>query len=111
AVAGVDTAEGREFFPRLVKAIFPLTYNLARSLVQAFPPAKLKKIERVLDVAAGSGAWSLPFAQALPEARITAMDYPEVTAVTRQYAQQFGVAGQYEYLEGDLRQVAFGQKE
>ena len=42
-------------------------------------PAKLKKIERVLDVAAGSAAWSLPFAQALPNGRVTVVDYAEVT--------------------------------
>jgi ubiquinone/menaquinone biosynthesis C-methylase UbiE len=111
SVTGVDTSEGREFFPRLVRAIFPLTYTGARSLVQAFPQAKLKKIERVLDVAAGSGAWSLPFAQAVPNARVTAVDYPEVTAVTREYAQHFGVGDRYDYLEGDLRQIDFGQKQ
>jgi 3-hydroxy-5-methyl-1-naphthoate 3-O-methyltransferase len=110
-VAALDTAEGREFFPRLVRAIFPITYNAARGLVQGFPQAKLKKIERVLDVAAGSGAWSLPFAQALPNARVTTVDYPEVTAVTRQYAAQFGVGDRYEYLEGDLRQLDFGQQQ
>jgi ubiquinone/menaquinone biosynthesis C-methylase UbiE len=110
-VAAIDTAEGREFFPRLVKAIFPLTYNGAQTLVRKLPKAKLKKIERVLDVAAGSGAWSLPFAQALPKARVTAVDYPEVTAVTREYAKQFGVADRYDYLEGDLRQLDFGQKQ
>jgi 3-hydroxy-5-methyl-1-naphthoate 3-O-methyltransferase len=110
-MAAVDTAEGREFFPRLVKAIFPLTYNGARGFVERLPQSKLKKIERVLDVAAGSGAWSLPFAQASPNVRVTALDYPEVTAVTRQFAQQFGVGDRYDYLEGDLRQLDFGQKE
>jgi ubiquinone/menaquinone biosynthesis C-methylase UbiE len=110
-VAGVDTAAGREFFPRLVKAIFPMTYNAARGLIDAFPKGRLKNVERVLDVAAGSGAWSLPFAQALPNARITAVDYPEVTAVTRQYAAQFGVGARYDYLEGDLRQIDFGERE
>src|SRR5262245_24779349 len=110
-ISVLDTAEGREFFPRLVRAIFPLTYSGAQSLVQSFPKAKLKKIERILDVAAGSAAWSLPFAQALPNARVTAVDYPEVTAVTREYAAQFDVAGQYDYLEGDLRQIDFGQKQ
>jgi len=56
SVSGVDTAEGRDFFPRLVRAIFPLTYNSARVLVRSFPQAKLKTIDRVLDVAAGSAA-------------------------------------------------------
>lgn len=110
-VASVDTAEGRDFFPRLVRAIFPLTYNAARSLVGSWPQAKLKKIERILDVAAGSAAWSVPFAQALPNARVTAVDYPEVTAVARDYTQRFGVADRYDYKEGDLRQIDFGQKE
>jgi len=110
-VSAVDTAEGREFFPRLVRAIFPMTFGGARSLVQKFPQAKLKKIERVLDVAAGSAAWSLPFAQAIPTVRVTAADYPEVTAVAREYAAMFGVADRYDYLEGDLRQIDFGQKQ
>ena len=107
----VDTAQGREFFPRLVRAIFPMSYQAARTLVGALPAVKLKKVHRILDVAAGSGAWSLPFAQALPDARVTAMDYPEVTAVTRQYAAELGVAGRYDYLEGDLRQVDFGREQ
>jgi 3-hydroxy-5-methyl-1-naphthoate 3-O-methyltransferase len=110
AVVAVDTAQGREFFPKLVKAIFPLTYGGARGLVASFSKAKLHKIESVLDVAAGSGAWSLPFAQANPQLRVTAQDYPEVIPTTRQYAQQYGVADQYSYLEGDLRQTDFGQK-
>jgi ubiquinone/menaquinone biosynthesis C-methylase UbiE len=109
-VAGVDTAEGREFFPRLVQAIFPMSYQAARGLVAAFPRAKLKRVKRILDVAAGSAAWSLPFAQALPNVRVTAADYPEVTPVARQYAQRCGVADRYDYLEGDLRQIDFGEK-
>jgi 3-hydroxy-5-methyl-1-naphthoate 3-O-methyltransferase len=110
-VVGVDTDQGREIFPRLVRAMFPITFNAARALVGALPPAKLKKIERVLDVAAGSAAWSLPFAQALPNGRVTVVDYPEVTAVAREYAQMFGVADRYDYLEGNLRQIDLGQKE
>jgi ubiquinone/menaquinone biosynthesis C-methylase UbiE len=109
-VAGVDTAEGREFFPRLVRAIFPLTYNSARLLVGSLPQAKLKRVGRVLDVAAGSAAWSLPFAQASPTLRVTVLDYPEVTPVAREYAQMFGVGDRYDYLEGDLRTIDFGQK-
>jgi ubiquinone/menaquinone biosynthesis C-methylase UbiE len=107
----VDTAEGREFFPKLVRAIFPMMYGSARRLVDLLPQSRLKQVERVLDVAAGSAAWSLPFAQALPKVRVTAMDYPEVTAVAREYAQRFGVADRYDYLEGNLREVDFGLKQ
>jgi ubiquinone/menaquinone biosynthesis C-methylase UbiE len=79
--------------------------------VELLPQSKLRKLERVLDVAAGSAAWSLPFAQALPSVRVTAMDYPEVTAVAREYAERFGVGDRYDYLEGDLRQTDFGLKQ
>jgi ubiquinone/menaquinone biosynthesis C-methylase UbiE len=109
--SAINTNEGREFFPELVKSIFPLTYGGALSFVRSLPKAKLKKISRVLDVAAGSGAWSLPFAQAIPNVRVTAVDYPEVTAITREYAKNFGLAARYDYLEGDLRQIDFGQGE
>ena len=109
--AAVNSDEGRKFFPELVKAIFPMTYQGALGLVHSLPKAKLKKISRVLDVAAGSGAWSLPFAQANPATRVTAADYPEVTPITREYAQVFGVADRYDYLEGDLRQMDFGSQQ
>ena len=109
-VSAINTEEGRKFFPELVKSIFPLTYAGALAFVRSLPKTKLKRISRVLDVAAGSGAWSLPFAQAIPNVQVTAVDYPEVTAITREYAKTFGVADRYEYLEGDLRQLDFGQE-
>jgi ubiquinone/menaquinone biosynthesis C-methylase UbiE len=109
-VVTVDAQQGREFFPQLVRAIFPGCYYAARALVRRLPQAQLKRIHHVLDVAAGSAAWSLPFAQALPNVRVTAVDYPEVTPVAREFAQKFGVADRYDYLEGDLRQLDFGQK-
>src|SRR5262249_14173556 len=109
--SAIDTEEGREFFPQLVRSIFPMTYAGAQGLVRSFPQSKLKKISRVLDVAAGSGAWSLPFAQAIPDVRVTALDYPEMTVITREYARQFGVADRYDYMEGDLRQIDFGPQE
>jgi len=108
--ATVDLDEGgREFFPKLVSAIFPASYAAARSLVSALPGKALGKIKSILDVAAGSGAWSLPFAQAIPDARVTVVDYEEVTPVTRQYSGRMGVADRYDYIEGNLRDIDFGR--
>lgn len=39
------------------------------------------------------------------------MDYPEVTAVTREYAERFGVGNRYEYLDGNLQDTDFGDKQ
>jgi ubiquinone/menaquinone biosynthesis C-methylase UbiE len=111
-VLAVDAEEaGREFFPELVKAIFPMSYGASRAAVSAIPEKTRKRIRRILDVAAGSAAWSIAFAQALPEARVTVVDFPEVTSVARQYTEAFGVADRYDYIEGNIREVDFGRNE
>jgi ubiquinone/menaquinone biosynthesis C-methylase UbiE len=109
-IEALDTdAGGRDFFPKLVEAIFPMSYNGARAAVAALPEKSRKRIKNILDVAAGSAAWSLPFAEAIPDARVTVVDYPEVTPVARQFADRFGVADRYDYVEGNLREIDFGR--
>ena len=107
----VDTEQlGRDFFPQLVAAIFPMSYGAAREAAAAFPEKIRKRIKSILDVAAGSAAWSIAFAQAIPGARVTVVDYPEVNQVARDFTTRLGVADRYDYLEGNLREVAFGRK-
>lgn len=109
-VAAVDKEDqGKEFFPKLVSAIFPMSFNAATAATQAIPAKSLKQVNTILDVAAGSGAWSLAFALALPESKVTAMDFPEVTPITKQFAARFGVADRYDYIEGNIRQLNFGR--
>ena len=106
----VNVAEkGKEFFPKLVASIFPGNFANSTRAVAHLSDKERGKIHKILDVAAGSGAWSLAFALAIPEARVTSMDFPELTPITRGFAEKFGVAARYEYLEGDLRQVNFGR--
>lgn len=109
-IEAVDTeAAGKEFFPKLVEAIFPMSYGAAQGALGVIPEKTRKRIKTILDVAAGSAAWSLAFAQAIPDARVTVVDYPEVTPVARRFAESFGVADRYEYVEGNLRDVDFGR--
>ena len=105
----VNVAEkGKEFFPKLVASIFPGNFAASKAAVSRLPEKERRKIHRILDVGAGSGAWSLAFAQAIPQARVTTVDFPEMTPITREFAEKFGVAARYEYHEGDMRQVDFG---
>ncbi len=99
-----------EFFAMLVKSIFPPNYVAAKQAVASLSPGVRARIKNVLDVAAGAAAWSIPFAQANRATRVTVVDLPQVTPVTRQYAEKFGVAGQYDYREGDMREVDFGRQ-
>jgi 2-polyprenyl-3-methyl-5-hydroxy-6-metoxy-1,4-benzoquinol methylase len=106
----VNVAEkGKEFFPKLVASLFPGNFAASTAAVSRLPAKERRKIHKILDVAAGSGAWSLAFAQAIPQARVTTLDFPEMTPIARGYAEKLGVAGRYKYLEGDLRQVDFGR--
>jgi 2-polyprenyl-3-methyl-5-hydroxy-6-metoxy-1,4-benzoquinol methylase len=109
-VEAVNVAQkGKEFFPKLVASLFPGNYAASKIAVANFPLKERRKIRKILDVAAGSGAWSLPFAQAIPEARVTTVDFPEMTPITREFAEKYGVASRYKYLEQDLRQADFGR--
>src|SRR5262249_652981 len=109
-ITTVDVEQaGREFFPKLVAGLFPGNYSAARLAVGSLSPKTKKSIRNVMDVAAGSGAWSIPFAEAIKSARVTVVDFPEVTRITRRFADKFGVGSQYDYLEANLREADFGR--
>jgi SAM-dependent methyltransferase len=105
-----DPAVGGKLYPKVAAALFPSNSASARAAVEALSQKLLKRVRDILDVAAGSGAWSIPFAQALPEARVTAFDLAPVLKVTRQFASRAGVAGRYRFLKGDVRKADFGQE-
>ncbi|HEY7159909.1 MAG TPA: methyltransferase [Acidobacteriota bacterium] len=100
---------GREFFPKLVSAIFPLSFAGGNAVAASLSKDQRNSIKHILDVAAGSGAWSLAFARAIPDAKITVVDYPEVTPITRDFTKRFEAADRYDYIEGNLREVNFGK--
>jgi len=96
-------AEGSEFFESFVEDLFPVGYPSAQALAAAFPNAK-----RVLDLAAGSGVWSIPLAQNSKDVRVRAVDWAGVLPATRRMTERMGVAGQYEFRAGDLHEADFG---
>jgi len=105
----VDVAEhGKEFFPKLVAGIFPGNFAASKAAVSRLAEKERRKIRKILDVGAGSGAWSLAFAQAIPQARVDTLDFPELTPITRGFAEKLGVADRYDYLEIDMRAADFG---
>ncbi|HYK64898.1 MAG TPA: methyltransferase [Patescibacteria group bacterium] len=99
-----------QFFSTLVRAIFPMSFMGSKSAVAALDKKARGRISAILDVAAGACAWSIPFAQAIPKARVTIVDFPDVTNVAREYTTRFGVADRYDYLEGNLRETDFGRE-
>ena len=100
-----------DFFAVLVKTIFPQNYAGAKSAVRGLPPAARKRIRNILDIGGGAGAWSISIAEEIADARVTVVDLPEVTAVTRQYVDRYGLAARFDYREGNFRMVEFGNEQ
>jgi ubiquinone/menaquinone biosynthesis C-methylase UbiE len=80
-------------------------WNLAASCkaMVSFGTQKTK----ILDLAAGSAVWSLPFVLQSESAEATAVDFPPVLDVARAYAEKFGVRQRYRFVGGDIRTVEF----
>jgi SAM-dependent methyltransferase len=110
-VRSVDQeAAGREFFPKLVASLFPASFG-ASSVARAALPARTRaRVKKVLDVAGGSGAWSLAWVADDPQVSATLLDFREVFAVAREFIRKFGVEERYDFLEGNLRSTDFGRQ-
>jgi precorrin-6B methylase 2 len=104
-VRDADQKHDAEFFAAFVEDLFPFGYPAARALAEALKVADAKQPVQVLDIAAGSGVWSIALAEKSPQVRITAVDWPPVAAVTRKVAQQHNVADRLRTIEGDMHQV------
>lgn len=61
---------------------------------------------QVLDVGAGAAPWSLALVEREPTMHVTALDLPEVLAVTRRVVAREGRSQQFAYLPGDVFAVS-----
>lgn len=99
---------GSEFFHEFVEDIFPMSDPAAQNLARALDVASASGPVKVLDLAAGSGVWSIALAQASPQVTVTAVDWPGVLDVTRRVTTRCGVAERYRFVAGDLLAADFG---
>ena len=99
-----------QFFARLVDPLYTLSAAAAEVAAKTICGHPSRRKLQVLDIAAGSGVWSLALARRDAQTRVTVADSPVVIEkVTRRFAAREGVAEQYDYLPGDLREVDFGE--
>jgi ubiquinone/menaquinone biosynthesis C-methylase UbiE len=101
---------GAEFFENFVEDLFNLNYASAAALAGELAPAlaDVKPPLTVLDIAAGSGVWSMPLIKLVANAQAVAVDFPEVTAVTRRVYKRHGLESRLRTIEGDIDIVDFG---
>ncbi len=99
---------GAEFFADFVESLFPLSYAAAQKLGEHLRLSQSTQPLQVLDLAAGSGVWGIALAQASPQVRVSAVDWPRVLEVTRKMAMKHGIADRLTTIPGDLLQVEYG---
>jgi ubiquinone/menaquinone biosynthesis C-methylase UbiE len=105
AVAVEQEESGAQFFANLVEGLFAMNYPTGRFLADR---RLLGSPKDVLDVAVGSGAWSIPLAEVDPEVRVTGLDFKDVLPVTRKFFERRGVEKQLTEFPGNLREVDLG---
>jgi len=91
-------------FARAMAPMMALPAQLTAKLVDSKADRKLK----ILDIAAGHGFYGLAFAKNNPQARIVALDWPNVLEVAKENAQNAGVADRYSTIEGSAFDVDYG---
>lgn len=106
----IEQEEGEEYFKKLDPGIFPVTYPWAKAAAEALGIGKTWKNLDVLDVGAGSGAWSIPFAELDAGTKVTALDLPGILKITRKFVDRFGLNERFSYLPGDMQKIDFGRE-
>lgn len=101
--------DGSAFFEEFVSDIFPMSYGSACAAANALGVASATQPVRVLDLAAGSGVWSIALAQHSPMVTVTAVDWPNILEITRKTAARFGLADRFQFVAGNLDSVDFGR--
>ncbi len=99
---------GGEFFREFVEDLFPMGYPSAKALADHLLAKPPTGPYRVLDLAAGSGVWSIALAEKSPKVEVTVVDWPAVIPVCQKVTARHGVGDRYRYVPGDLLAADFG---
>ncbi len=101
-------SDGVSFFLRFVEEIFPIHYPAAKRLGEALNVSRASGPLSVLDLAAGSGVWSIALAEQSKQVSVTAIDWAGVIPITQKVASRCGVADRFRFVAGDLSEAEFG---
>ena len=97
---GIDSAMEQAASTRhLTLALAGRAKNVAPVLAERI---SMTGVDRLLDVAGGSGIYSIAFLQANPDLTAVVVDRPEVLRVAAEFGCDYGVSDRLELVEGDM---------
>lgn len=94
---------------RLIRQLFTLGYPIAQAIADhlGWTPGNPAAL-RLLDIGCGSAVYSLVALTRLPQARLTAQDWPRIVPAAQEFAVQLGVESRVQTLPGDMHTIDFG---
>lgn len=103
---GVNEPEFSEWVT-FAESMTPLMHSASNAIAEHCGESNGNQV-RVLDIAAGHGLFGITVATRLPNAEITAQDWPNVLEVAHRNAKRAGVADRYRLLPGSVFDVDLG---
>jgi len=91
------------FARSMVPFMMPVAQAVAAAAAAWSPPPK-----RILDIAAGHGMFGIALASRIPDALLTALDWPNVLVVARDNAGKAGLGERFETIAGSAFDVEWG---
>ncbi len=96
-----ETRHG-ESLETFIRGMHDIAQTSAQAMVQR---VDLSSHTRMLDIGAGSGAYTIAALRQHPTLHVTAFDRPEVLPITREYVEQAGLEDRVTFVAGDLTQA------
>ena len=101
------TAAEHPVWVEFARAMAPLMMPGSQALAEMVPLDESRP-GKVLDISASHGMWGIAFAKKYRRASLVAVDWAPVLEVTRENAQQAGVADRFSTIAGNAFEVDFG---
>lgn len=95
-----DPDRARRFTEAGYNASLPLAHKLARLF-------DYSKFNKWLDVAGGSGCYAIAASEKNPELKVTVLDFPNVTAVTREFVAKHQLENRIDTMNGNFLTTEF----
>jgi SAM-dependent methyltransferase len=108
SIGQANLAPDHPIWARFAQAMVPLASTTAKRVAE-YVAAMPDPPRSVLDVAAGHGLYGIEVAKVLPNARVTAADWPSVLAVAQANAEAAGIEDRFHLLAGSALDLEWGQ--
>jgi predicted nicotinamide N-methyase len=103
---GGALAPGHPMWVRFARAMAPMMALPAKHIAEQF--VNEQRPVRVLDIAAGHGLFGIAVAKHNPQARVVALDWPNVLPVAMENAERAGVRDRYDTIAGSAFDADYG---